>query len=575
MPPRTLQSRSLLWLSGLLALGLPGARADVVPAAAFDDPVELLAEGGTGGTAVADLDRDGTMEFVVQRQILILSAAGDDWEVFGPLADPSTRLNRFAGDVAVGDVDGDLWPDIITTDTAFNDTIGSLVWFENPDGDLAGEWVEHVIDSWDGSGTGDEIVHAEEEVGDLDGDGLLDIVVRDISNGFWVFLQDPAGGWHPRSFTPTNPREGLDLWDPDGDGDLDILLNGVWFETPADPVGGSWTRRDILGMEGWYPETNDGDAIKDYATKVVARDFDGDGRDDVLISNAEELNNLSPTKPRGIRLYLQPEDPLSGTWTETILTSDHFSWHSLQAVDIDRDGRLDVLAAISPVGTDTAAPDLSLWINQGEAAGGASFAKVSVDDKPGYQGAVGDADGDGNPEIVLPQDFDAGPVRSYRNIAAIGATGLYSRFRADNELPAGAGGAPDSDSDQLDDLLEFFLVTDPRASTPGTRRPAGIVGPEGLVFQFRRDARVAASEFTVEFSSDLLAFEPVVDGVNGVEFLFDSDFHGPGIDRVSVHLPFSAAPSGRGAGRLLLEEARFLAPLLSSPATAPPDVPGG
>ena len=129
---------------------------------------------------------------------------------------------------------------------------------------------------------------SEVTVADLDGDGLLDVLTRDVANGIFLLLQEDntqVVSWQPRRFIPARSREGLDVFNPDGDNDLDIVLNGVWLETPSDPLTGTFVEH-TYGPD-WYPSGNSGEEIDDYAAQLAIRDYNGDGREDIAISNAE------------------------------------------------------------------------------------------------------------------------------------------------------------------------------------------------------------------------------------------------------------------------------------------------
>jgi hypothetical protein len=313
--------------------------------------------------------------------------------------------------------------DLATIDSSNAGNAGEMLWFANP-GSLGGSWVARSVTAWSGSGVGNEIAHSEIAAGDINGDGLVDLVARDISHGFWVLIQDSPGGtaWKPRRFVPTNPREGVALGDMDKDGDLDIVINGVWFQTPSDPVSGTYVQRTYA--TGWYPSGASGEQINDYACQVVLADFDKNGSLDIVITNAEELSNAPGTasKPLGVRVYLSPAEVTAGTWTEVVLHPSNFSWHSCEVADFDLDGDLDVVSGISQVGADNATPMIVLFKNNGA---GTAFAQEVFDTgseggTPSYiyQSSAGDFDGDGDLDLLTPNDWASGPIWIYRNVAA-------------------------------------------------------------------------------------------------------------------------------------------------------------
>lgn len=401
--------------------------------ALFGPPIRVVDFGGAIASATGDFNNDGRMEFVSTassassgfhfrvREFLPATQTFTNHTIL-PGSVIATRQDRFGGDLAVGDINRDGWLDIIVPESNNADGPGRVSWFQNPAGNLGGTWTEHVISTWSGT-AGDQVAHMSEvAVGDIDGNGWLDVVTRDVSHGCYVLLRDNIGGWLPRRFIAANPREGLELWNPDGDGDLDILLNGAWLETPADPLNGAYQLRTIAAP--WYPAGTGGSAVNDYASKVAAADFNQDGRKDVLISNAEELEHAaaSATKPTGIRLYLAPPNPVTGAWTEIILEPQHFSWHTLQVADLDRDGDLDVLSGVSEVGADTTPGRIVAYLNNG---GGTNFTAqvvASGTDSQStpiqlYNGTLADADGDGDADLFAPDNWSSGPIRYYENVS--------------------------------------------------------------------------------------------------------------------------------------------------------------
>ena len=405
-----------------------------VSAISFADKVVISPSGsdGVASSEAADFDQDGRSEFYSiatsstsdpHFRIHDYQPATDDFDVINvlPGSEVDSRFDRFGGDLTAADLNDDGWIDIIVPSSDDRAGAGELSWFENPDGDLDGTWTEHVISTWSGSGTGEVARHMSEVVvGDIDGDGLLDVVTRDVANGVFLLLQEdntPEVTWQPRRFIPAFGREGLDVFNPDGDNDLDLVLNGVWLETPADPL----TDPFVVHTYGadWYPNGNSPRQIDAYASQLAIRDYNGDGRDDIAISNAEELSfdNTTASKPKGIQVYLAPVDPINGTWTEVILETEHFSWHNLEPADLDFDGDIDLVSGISSVGADNAPGEGAYFLNNGD---GTSWEKVVFQTGTFiYNSTLADADGDGDVDLFAPENFNSGVMNYYENTSSI------------------------------------------------------------------------------------------------------------------------------------------------------------
>lgn len=431
-------------MRGILLFVLMGAMGAECATPSFASPVVLDADSGALGTAAGDLDGDGNDEFVsissgeaTDECFQIYDWNGSTWDTYEVLteAQVAAKLDRFGTGIAVGDVDDDGDLDLITIDSSNSGNTGALVWYSNP-GTLGGSWTENEDDTFSGTGTGNQITHADVVAGDIDADGFVDVVARDISHGTWVWMNDGLGGFEARNFTAHNAREGVALEDVDADGDLDVWINGAWLQTPSDPQAGSYTLREPTGVDtNWYPSSNGTTEINHWACKVAVGDFDQDGDPDMVISNAEELFSASSTKPEGIAVYIAPADPVSGSWTEVDLRTARAAWHGLAVADFNQDGWDDVIASIGNVGNDGGSPfETVLFLNDQDN----TFTEQSIQTTvAGYQLVLGDFDGDGDQDFIMAQDYNANALRLYENTTPVAVTGRAASVTISGTLQVG------------------------------------------------------------------------------------------------------------------------------------------
>jgi hypothetical protein len=163
-------------------------------------------------------------------------------------------------------------------------------------------------------------------IGDLDRDGDLDVVAGNESQINRIYLNDGAGSFTGQDLsTDTHDTQSLALGDMDGDGDLDLMEgNGgtshkanFWFRNDG---AGNFTGGISLGT------------ITTHSTRSIALgDVDGDGDLDMITGNYGDNNQLHVNSGNGSFSAVLDLSP------DTLQTT------SVALGDIDNDGDLDLV----------------------------------------------------------------------------------------------------------------------------------------------------------------------------------------------------------------------------------------
>ena len=235
-------------------------------------------------------------------------------------------------------------------------------------------------------------------VGDVDGDGDLDLLVVEASFNpvvVGVRVNNGSGLYTPgSSFTVAYLPTDLDLADLDGDGDLDLLVSG----------NGTAASVRLNNGQGVFGA---GAAVAMNAYQAVAADLDGDGDLDLAATTA------SSGLPGNLSVALN--DGAAGFGAATVINAGGAS-KALAVGDVDGDGDLDLLA------DDYFSSSVSIRLNNGSGGFGTGIL-APVAGYP-YIGrvqdlAVGDVDGDGDLDVAVVYD-NASTVIICRNGGAAG-----------------------------------------------------------------------------------------------------------------------------------------------------------
>lgn len=397
----------------------------------------------TAHAAVADIDGDGRNDVVLHSRTLL------SWRKYPGFEERRIRAGSFSGDrFAVADMDGDGDLDLVSGTTQPETKQFHVAWFENPGAKADGEWREHRV--------GDQGQYIKDLMAaDFDRDGRPDIVAR--CHQYTVLYFRRNHGWTARKLSHPD-HEGLDIGDLDGDGDLDLVLNGFWLEMPADPEKGDYTQHVI--DRKWFEQKNGG--WQDNNAQVRVADLNADGILDVLLSHSEKT---------GYPLSWYSVDALSqtrtGPWKEHRI-AERFDWcQTLDVGDVDRDGRLDVLAAQferEPNNRVTNEPPYPVVVFYNAAGDASKWRAQRLSETGLYAGVFGDVGSDGKLDIVGPHSYFKGPVELWENISRKAAIDRWRHITVDaartrhDDKTAGGGGwfglaAADLTSDGKKDIV--------------------------------------------------------------------------------------------------------------------------
>ncbi|HXX65355.1 MAG TPA: FG-GAP-like repeat-containing protein, partial [Bacteroidota bacterium] len=375
---------------------------DTLTTGSFGNRQQPLMPSGPQASAIFDVDGDGkpdvvTISFSGNRLSILPNTSSSGSISFGARIDTVTGNNP--QEIAIADIDGDGKLDVVYVD--FGDGTVSVFRNTSTPGNIS--FAPRVFFTAGNEPTG-------VAVGDLDGDGKPDVVVANTGSGnVMIFHNTSTAGTisFAAPITISNlPNPGLPhsvaIGDLDGDGLVDIAVTNVdqrevsILQNVSTPGTIAVTKAAALQL---MPDSL-------HAPEFVTMgDIDGDGKLDLVVSDTASsvfvLRNIGSG---------------AGNFSFAPLVR-YFKGQGVGAVtvaDLDGDGRPDIAAGNSADNTVSIFKNLS-------PLGGVSFAP-KVDIPMGaypIRIAAGDIDGDGHPDLVVP-DYQGGSIDVYRNQSANG-----------------------------------------------------------------------------------------------------------------------------------------------------------
>lgn len=334
--------------------GWPQPKLDIVGKGPGASDPDGCWDGIWGSPALGDVDGDGDLEVAVEgfdRRLHLWHHDGT-YVTGWPISPPTIHRGGWSSP-AMADIDKDGLPELIFgTDDFEDDPMPYYLYVFNGDGTVApGFPVE-----------GTQNFQSSPAVGDIDGDGWLDIVVgtgvAETSGGNKVYAWDHNGNllnnW-PRPTDGVMPASPA-LGDLDGDGVLDVVIGcGSDANTSCKKLYAWHGDGSVVTGFPITPWSNSWDSVQNalpYGT--VLADYDSDGEVEILFVH-EGSFGIATVGPDGIK------ENDSSLKTQYVLSS------APVVADVDNDGTLEVV--IGGAATQSASSNGAIYI--WDVAGGA------------------------------------------------------------------------------------------------------------------------------------------------------------------------------------------------------------
>ena len=247
-------------------------------------------------------------------------------------------------------------------------------------------------------------------IGDIDGDGKIDLVVANNSSNTVSVLRNTSTSGsisfeNKVDFTTGSGPRSISMGDIDGDGKMDLTV-----------ANENSSKVSVLRNTSSYGSISFANKL-DFTTGIAPQissigDIDGDGKMDLTVSNrvSNTVSVLRNTSISGSISFASKVDFATGTYP-----------YSVAIGDIDGDGKMDLAVPNAGSATNPLLANVSIYRNT-SIAGSISFANnvdFSTESDP-YSVSIGDIDGDGKIDLAVT-NFYAKSVSVFKNTSIIGS----------------------------------------------------------------------------------------------------------------------------------------------------------
>ncbi len=325
----------------------------LVPRTGATNPLDGTDVGGESHSALGDLDADGDLDLVAGESDGVFNYFENTGSATNSVFISRTGLaNPLDGQEVVtcstpsfGDLDGDSDLDLVSGDCSYASG-GLFFYFENTGSVIAPAFLARTGAANPLAGQ-DVFIRSTPSLGDLDGDGDLDVVAGS-GDGIFFYFENTGSATSPGFVSRTGAANPLDgqtvglssrpsLGDLDGDGDLDVVAGGqygtlFYFENTGSAIAPAFVARTST--------TNPlaGHDVGSFSAASLG-DLDGDADLDLVAGNS-----------LGVFFYFEsfvvqtpPARELTGA-ANPLAGQDVGSRAGAALADLDRDGDADLVA---------------------------------------------------------------------------------------------------------------------------------------------------------------------------------------------------------------------------------------